>query len=99
MFPIKRKGTVEAKPRILPAERSRQMRRIAGMCVLLVGCCGTVGPRERVRVCLPRFDNPCLTIKEQERTARSELALPEPSMNAGPRTFAEYPGYYGRLAQ
>ena len=68
--------------------------------LLLAGCANNfIGPWRRV--CQPpvRIDDPRLTIPEQQAIQRSRVALPEPSMNVGPRTFSEYPDHLGRLSQ
>jgi hypothetical protein len=75
------------------------MRRIVlvGLCVL-AGCQGIQGPRQRQ--CRPELiDDPRLSIAEQEKRGRDRLPYPEPSMNVGPRTYAEFPEYRGRIAQ
>jgi hypothetical protein len=66
--------------------------------VVLGGCAGLEGPR--AHRCKPEVvDDPRLTIPEQELRARDRLALPEPSNNVAPRTYAEFPEYRGRIAQ
>ena len=68
---------------------------LVGVMLLLGGCEGLVGPRQRR--CQPvRVDNPCLTIPEQQKLGRANLALPEQSPNVAPRTDAEQPGYHTR---
>jgi len=69
---------------------------LAGL-LLLAGCCQPpVGPRERGPLPPGVADDPRLPIGEQERRGRSLLALPDQSPSAGPRTYFEQPGYYGR---
>jgi hypothetical protein len=63
--------------------------------LLVVGCQGLVGPRQR-RDNPQVVDDPRLTIDEQERRARDRLALPDPSIDLGPRTYTDIPGSYGR---
>jgi hypothetical protein len=66
--------------------------------VLLTGCQGIVGPRQRLFA--PKdVDVPGMPIPEQERRGREFLALPEPSNDVAPRTYAENPAYKGRIAQ
>ena len=68
---------------------------LLGVLLLLTGCQGVVGPRQRR--CQPEVaDDPRLSIREQEARGRELLALPEQSWNVAPRTFAEQPGYHGR---
>jgi hypothetical protein len=68
---------------------------LLGVLFLSAGCQGVVGPRQRLAQ--PAVaDDPRLTIPEQESRGRALLALPEPSWNVAPRTFAEQPGYQGR---
>jgi hypothetical protein len=60
------------------------------LCGLLVlaGCEGVVGPRQRS--CLPgNIDDPCLTPDEQKARMRDRLAVPLNSPAIGPRTYAE----------
>lgn len=66
--------------------------------VLLAGCQGLVGPRQR-RGSTEIVDDPRLPIREQEMRGREFLALPEPSNDVAPRTYAENPAYKGRIAQ
>jgi hypothetical protein len=75
------------------------MRRIllAGL-VCLAGCQGLQGPR--AHRCNPEVvDDPRVSIAEQQARGRDRLALPEPSNDVAPRTYAEYPEYRGRIAQ
>jgi hypothetical protein len=66
--------------------------------VVLAGCSGIAGPRQHA--CNPAVvDSPCLPIREQEARGRDRLALPEPSNDVAPRTYAENPAYKGRIAQ
>jgi hypothetical protein len=58
--------------------------------LLLAGCQGIVGPRQRAE--LPqRVDVPCLPMDEQKRRAREMLALPDNSPSVGPQTWMEPP--------
>jgi len=77
--------------RLDPTEGAMEMRRLLCMGVLLLAGCQLVGPRER-RNQTERIDDPRLTLDEQGRRARDQLALPDPSPNLGPRTYMEYPG-------
>jgi hypothetical protein len=68
------------------------MRRIVlGGALLLAGCQSVVGPRERYCRGVPPLDDPRLTIPEQERRARANLALPASNWAAGPQTYNEVP--------
>jgi hypothetical protein len=61
-------------------------------CLFLGGCQNLIGPfqhREPQRV-----DDPLLSIPEQQRRGRDQLALPEDKI--GPPTYANPPGLYGR---
>jgi hypothetical protein len=70
---------------------------LAGLVVLL-GCAGIEGPR--VHNCKPEvLDPPGLPTTDQEKRGRDRLALPEPSNDVAPRTYAENPAYRGRIAQ
>lgn len=62
--------------------------------LLLAGCRGLVGPRDR-RDTPEQVDDPRLTIQEQERRGRDRLALPESSGDLVPRinTFPNRSGY------
>jgi hypothetical protein len=72
------------------------MRRTLYLVVLiLVGCQGVVGPRER-RGDPEQVDVPCLPIEEQMRRGRDRLALPEQSTTIAPRSYADFLGPYGR---
>jgi hypothetical protein len=75
------------------------MRRIVLVGLFLVaGCQGIQGPM--ARRCRPELvDDPKISITEQEQRGRDRLALPEPSMNVAPRTYAEFPEYRGRIMQ
>ena len=67
------------------------MRRLL-LCGLLVltGCQGVVGPRQRP--CLPgSIDDPWLSPDEQKARLRDRLAVPQNSQTIGPRTYAEEP--------
>jgi len=73
------------------------MRRIVlGGALLLAGCQGVVGPRERYCRGVPPIDDPRLTIAEQEKRSRANVALPDPSWSAGPQTYTEGPAYRDR---
>lgn len=65
--------------------------------VLLAGCTGVNGPFAR-KAQPERIDDPRLTISEQERRGRDQLALPYQNPQLGPRTWMEPPGAgaYGR---
>jgi hypothetical protein len=78
---------------------AEKMRRILFLgTVLLCGCPGLQGPR--ARICNPEVvANPCRSIPEQQQIGRERLALPEPSNDVAPRTYAENPAYKGRIAQ
>ncbi len=68
--------------------------------LLLTGCANNfVGPWRRI--CEPpvRLDDPRLSIEQQKAVQRSRVALPEPSMDVAPRTYSEYPGFWGRVVQ
>jgi hypothetical protein len=65
---------------------------------LLGGCVGLEGPRQH-RYKLEVLSGPGLSIPEQEVRGRDRLALPEPSNDVAPRTYAENPAYHGRTAQ
>ena len=57
--------------------------------LLMVGCEGTIGPRERR--CDPRpVDNPCLPMDLQKRIVESRLALPETSPTVAPRSYGDF---------
>jgi hypothetical protein len=75
------------------------MRRILLLALIgIAGCPGIEGPR--VHLCNPEVvANPCITVPEQEQRGRDRLALPEPSNDVAPRTYAEFPAYRGRIAQ
>ncbi len=72
------------------------MRRLllVGALLAACGCQGVIGPFERRKP--ERVDDPLISISEQQRRGRDRLALPEPSPNVAPRTFAELPGPFGR---
>jgi hypothetical protein len=75
------------------------MRRIVWVGLfVLAGCQGIQGPLQRR--CRPELiDDPRVSVSEQEMRGRDRLALPEPSMNVAPRTYAEFPEYKGRVMQ
>jgi hypothetical protein len=65
--------------------------------LLLAGCQGLVGPRQRRDNPQP-VDVPGLPMNEQQRRVRELLAVPQPSPTIGPRTYMEQPserGTYG----
>jgi hypothetical protein len=70
------------------------MRRILVGVLLLVGCQGITGPRER-RANPERVDDPRLSIPQQEQRGRDRLALPEPKI--APPTYDEPPSVKGYL--
>jgi hypothetical protein len=74
------------------------MRRLIVGLLLVAGCQGINGPLAH-RANPEWINNPSLTIAEQEQRGRDRLALPEPSNNVAPRTYAEFPDYHGRIAQ
>jgi len=68
------------------------MRRFCSICVLLVaGCAGVEGPRFH-RDNPEQVDDPRLTIEEQKRRERDQLAIPDESQNVGPPTYFVPPG-------
>ena len=72
------------------------MRRLLPVGMLfLMGCANTIGPVEHFRD-HTRVDDPLLTIPEQQRRGRDQLAMPDPSANVAPRTYAEFPSPTGR---
>jgi hypothetical protein len=73
------------------------MRRILlmGVLLLLIGCQGVTGPRER-RAHPERVDDPRLSIPEQQERGRDRLAIPEPSKVAPP-TYDDPPSVKGDL--
>jgi hypothetical protein len=73
------------------------MRRIVlGGALLLAGCQSVVGPRERYCRGVPPIDDPRLTIAEQEKRSRANVALPDDRWAAGPQTWTEGPAYRDR---
>lgn len=58
--------------------------------LLLAGCQNVIGPRER-RMNQVKVDHPFLTIDEQERLARDQLAFPQQSREIAPPTYAGLP--------
>lgn len=75
-----------------PANGVEKMRRFCSICVLLVaGCAGVEGPRFRLD-CPKQVDDPRLTIEEQKRRERDQLALPDDSQSVGPPTYFTPPG-------
>ncbi|MFL5245394.1 MAG: hypothetical protein ACJ8FY_25135 [Gemmataceae bacterium] len=72
------------------------MRRLCLLSILLLaGCQGLVGPRQRRDNPQP-VNDPSLTMDEQQRRTRDRLALPEPSTDLAPRTYTEIPQWNGR---
>jgi hypothetical protein len=63
--------------------------------LLLIGCQGITGPRER-RAHPVRVDDPCLTIQQQEQRGRDRLAIPDPPKVAPP-TYDDPPSVKGDL--
>jgi hypothetical protein len=79
-----------------PEEGRQKMRRTLYLAVLLmVGCQGVVGPRQRPPEAL-QVDNPALPIEEQKRLGRDRLALPEQSPLVAPRAYSDFLGPFGR---
>ncbi len=67
------------------------MRRVVLLvAVLSAGCHNVVGPLGHRTP--QRVDDPCLSIREQEREGRARLALPEESPAVGPNSGVEIPG-------
>jgi hypothetical protein len=72
------------------------MRSILYLCVaFLIGCQGVVGPRERAGD-PKRFDDPRLSIPEQQQLGRDRIALPESSKTLVPRDYSDFAGPYTR---
>jgi hypothetical protein len=63
--------------------------------VLLVGCQGVVGPRDRLRDPVP-VDVPCLPMDEQQKRIRALLALPDQSPTIAPKAYPDFLGPNGR---
>ncbi len=83
-------------PGAIPEEGDREVNRTLYLVVLLlVGCQGTVGPRERRGDPTP-VDVPTLPIDEQKRRGRDRLALPEQSPTIAPRAYSDFLGPHGR---
>jgi hypothetical protein len=61
--------------------------------LFLAGCHNVVGPFEHRKP--ERVDDPLLSISEQQRRGRDQLAIPESSVLA-PRTGVDAPGPHGR---
>ena len=61
--------------------------------LFLAGCQNVVGPFEHRKP--ERVDDPLLSISEQQRRGRDQLALPEASVLV-PRTGVDAPGPHGR---
>jgi hypothetical protein len=79
-----------------PRKGQKKMHRIGLLgLLLLAGCQGLVGPRQRA-LQPERIDDPRLTIPEQEARGRDRLGTPQASWEAGPRTYAEQPFYRDR---
>ncbi len=56
--------------------------------IVLAGCEGVIGPRQRP--CLPgKIDDPWLSPDEQKARLRDRVATPLNSPAIGPRTYAE----------
>jgi hypothetical protein len=86
--------------RLIPAKRNGKgaipMHRLLLVGILLLaGCQSFVGPRQR-SMNPQRVDDPSLTLGEQERKSRDQLAFPDGSITVGPRTGAEIPYAAGR---
>lgn len=64
----------------------------AGM-LLLAGCQHVKGP---LQARPQRVDDPILTIDEQQRRGRDQLALPEDQSSLTPKTYIDRPGPTGR---
>lgn len=58
--------------------------------LLLAGCQGVVGPRER-RLNPVQVDDPRLSTERQERRAREQLANPQDDPAVGPPTYFGLP--------
>jgi hypothetical protein len=63
--------------------------------VLLAGCQGVSGPRDRLGD-TRRPDNPALTIEQQKQIGRDRIALPETSTTLVPRGSADFTAPYIR---
>jgi hypothetical protein len=72
------------------------MRRLLPLGILLLaGCQSVVGPAKR-GFSTDTVDQPRYNTGEQLRRARDQLAFPDGSTTAGPRTGAEIPNATGR---
>jgi hypothetical protein len=67
---------------------------ILGTLLVLSGCHNVIGPLQPKKP--ERVDDPLLTIGEQERRGRANLALPNESAQVAPHSGAALPGTYGR---
>ncbi|HEX5272948.1 MAG TPA: hypothetical protein VFW33_20770 [Gemmataceae bacterium] len=65
-------------------------RTVLPLALLLAGCQNVIGPFEHRKP--ERVDDPCFSIREQQREARARLALPEESRQVGPNSGVEIPG-------
>jgi hypothetical protein len=76
----------------------RQLLLMGLILLVSMGCADLMGPRKRA-MNPEKVDPPGLPISEQEYRGRDRLAYPDPSRNAGPRTWAEVPAeQYGQLS-
>ena len=77
-----------------PRKEREKMRRLFFLSViLLAGCQNVLGPFRREP---QRPDNPALSIGEQERLGRGQLALPEDYSKLTPPAYVDRPGPNGR---
>ena len=73
------------------------MRRLFTVGILLLAGCQSlfVGPHKRSLAPEP-IDDPTISVGEQMRRSREQLAFPDGSNSVGPRTGAEIPNATGR---
>ena len=71
-------------------------RRLTVGILLLAGCQSVNGPVKRSLNPPPAIDDPCLSVGEQLRRGRDQLAFPDGSAAVLPRTGAEIPNATGR---
>jgi len=73
------------------------MRRLLQVGILLLtGCQSVNGPVKRSLNPPPPLNEPCLSVGEQLRRGRDQLAFPDGSSAVLPRTGAEIPNASGR---
>src|SRR4051794_2396243 len=90
-----RRRVTDVESAYAPRKDTEKMHRFVLFCVVfLAGCQNLVGPFQARPP--QRVDDPLLSIGEQQRRGRNDLALPEDTSALAPKIYIDRPGTTGR---